>query len=282
MPPAITRSPGRPSPGPLALWALGLALAAGVSRPARAQAGAAAAPPGTVVLRGRVLARATDGPIRDAAIVLEGDSVRARTDSTGAFSVTGLVPGPHAVIVRAIGFVEVAFMAELRAGAKLEYMIRLDLVPVAQELAPVTVRTDAPVRPSYRLVDIERRRKTGRGQYLGLEEIEQSRASTLPDLTRGMRGVSMHCGGTLYGGGIGCRIQMVRAPNGCQPDYVVDGRVDNMFGGATPVRDIVALEIYTGPSDVPGEFAGTNAGGGVVVIWTRSGPTRRAKAKERG
>ena len=75
---------------------------------------------------------------------------------------------------------------------------------------------------------------------------------------------------------------MVRAPNGCQPEYVVDGRVDNMFGGVTPVRDIVALEIYTGPSDVPGEFAGTNAGCGVVVIWTRSGPTAKAKEKARG
>ena len=90
----------------------------------------------------------------------------------------------------------------------------------------------------------------------------------------------MHCGGSLYGSG--CRIQMVRAPNGCQPEYVVDGRVDNMFGGVTPVRDIVALEIYTGPSDVPGEFAGTNAGCGVVVIWTRSGPTAKAKEKARG
>ena len=53
---------------------------------------------------------------------------------------------------------------------------------------------------------------------------------------------------------------MVRAPNGCQPEYVVDGRVDNMFGGVTPVRDIVALEIYTGPSDVPGSSRGPTPG----------------------
>jgi hypothetical protein len=278
MPPASNRSLARRlAAAGAALLLAGQARAQGVPAPSAPTPTTA---PGTVVLHGRVVARATDGPVFGAAIVLEGDSVRARTDSTGAFIVRGLVPGAHAVIVRAIGFVEVAFSAELRAGASLQYLVRLDVASTAQELAPVTVTTDAPARPSYRLVDFERRRRTGRGQYLDMDEIEQSRASTLPDLTRGMRGVAMHCGGSLYGGG--CRIQMVRAPNGCQPEYVVDGRVDNMFGGVTPVRDIIALEIYTGPSDVPGEFAGSNAGCGVVVIWTRSGPPRKGKEKSRG
>lgn len=279
---SITALPAQPTPSRLlrrAAWAAG-ALAvllhpAGVRAqaglPARAEVSVVRT---TVALRGRVLARATDAPLRGAAIVLEGDSVHARTDSTGAFEVPGLVAGHHAVLVRAPGFVEVAFTAELRAGASLEYLVRLDVAPTAQPLAPVTVTSDAPVRPSYRLVDFERRRRSGRGQYLGADEIEQSRAATLPDLTRGMRGVTTQCGGTFFGG---CRIQMVRAHNGCQPEYVVDGRVDNMFGGVTPVRDIVALEIYTGPSDVPGEFAGRNAGCGVVVIWTRSGPQRNER-----
>jgi hypothetical protein len=68
---------------------------------------------------------------------------------------------------------------------------------------------------------------------------------------------------------------MVRAPMNCPPDYVIDGQFDNGFGPSTPIRDIVALEVYTGPADVPGEFAGRTAGCGVVVVWTRSGPTRR-------
>jgi hypothetical protein len=44
-----------------------------------------------------------------------------------------------------------------------------------------------------------------------------------------------------------------------------------MFGPLVPVRDIQAIEVYTGASDVPGEFAGTNAGCGVIVIWTTNG-----------
>jgi hypothetical protein len=125
---------------------------------------------------------------------------------------------------------------------------------------------------SYRLQDFERRRRTGRGQYLTDVEIRKSTASNVQDLTRGMRGVTLHCGGTTEGG---CRIQMVRAPMNCPPDYVIDGQIDNTFGPGTPIRDIVALEVYTGPADVPGEFAGRTAGCGVVVLWTRSGPTRR-------
>jgi hypothetical protein len=238
-------------------------------RAARAQAPAAAG----LSLRGRVVDRASALPIRDAEVILARDSMRARTDSAGAFRFTGLSAGTHEVMVRVARFGEVSFTAELRAGSDPEYLIHLDAtVGAAQALAPVAVTGEAASPVSYRLVDFERRRRTGRGQYLTLEEIERSGASTVPDLTRGMRGVTTHCGG-----GGGCRLQMVRAPNGCQPEYVVDGRTDNMFGAQTPIRDIVGMELYTGPSDVPGEFAGRNAGCGVVVIWTRAGPDRRAK-----
>jgi hypothetical protein len=68
---------------------------------------------------------------------------------------------------------------------------------------------------------------------------------------------------------------MVRAPARCAPEYIVDERTDNMFGPSVPIRDIEAIEVYLGPSDVPGEFAGSNSGCGVVVIWTRSGPPRK-------
>jgi hypothetical protein len=61
----------------------------------------------------------------------------------------------------------------------------------------------------------------------------------------------------------------------CLPEFIVDDHVMNDFGPLTPIRDIVGLEVYTGPSEVPGEYAGRNAGCGVVVIWTRSGPTKK-------
>jgi hypothetical protein len=181
----------------------------------------------------------------------------------------GVQPGPQRFLVRALGFRPVDVSVSLLEGNQTLQDIELEVAPNdAQLLAPVAVQAHTTAE-SYRLVDFERRRRTGRGHYLADEEIKQSGALRLQDLVRGMRGVTEHCAGS------GCRIQMVRAREGCEPDYIVDGRIDNMFGSATPIRDIVGLEVYTGPSDVPGEFAGHTAGCGVIVIWTRAGPSRR-------
>jgi len=136
-------------------------------------------------------------------------------------------------------------------------------------LPTVTVNAE-PQASNYRLSDFNRRRITGRGQYLTDEQIKRSGAASLQEAMRGMRGVEMTCNGNEW-----CRIHMVRAPKNCSPEYVVDGHIDDMFGPTTPIRDIVGLEVYTGPSDVAGEFAGATAGCGVVVMWTRSGAEPR-------
>lgn len=243
--------------------------AVGLTPVARAGAQAPSA-----TLRGRVVDKAAAAGLARAEIVLVVDGRKVTADSVGRFIFGGLPAGSQHFVVRALGFAPVSFKIELYPGDELNRLIELDssrAATAAQQVEGVTVTAEAE-RVSYRMVDFERRRKTGRGQYLTEEQIYQSGANTLPDLTRGMRGVTTQCGG-----GGGCRIHMVRAQHGCDPEYVVDGRVDNWFGRLTPIRDIVGLEIYTGPSDVPGEFAGTNAGCGVVVIWTRHGPKAKRK-----
>jgi len=210
----------------------------------------------------------TSHALPGAQIILGSDARQVVTDSSGRYLVGGIPGGVHHVVVRALGFRPVEFSVTLHDGLQSLEDIQLDLAPGVQELAPVTSAAPAS-KGSYRLVDFERRRQTGRGHYLDDIQIRQSGASRLSDLMRGMRGVTEHCAGS------GCTIQMVRARPGCDPDYIVDGRMDNMFGSSTPIRDIVGLEVYTGPSDVPGEFAGKSAGCGVVVIWTRAGPDNR-------
>lgn len=222
----------------------------------------------TANIAGRVVIKGAASGVPGAEIVLEVDGRRAKADSTGQY-VFGQVPlGLQRLQFRALGFRPVDVSVRLEGGNQTLQDIEMEMVPAgAQPLPPIAV--DARATPeTYRLVDFERRRRTGRGHYLVDDEIRASGASRLQDLVRGMRGVTEHCTGN------GCRIQMVRAREGCEPDYVVDGRIDNMFGSSTPIRDIIGLEVYTGPSDVPGEFAGRSAGCGVIVMWTRSGPTR--------
>ena len=224
--------------------------------------------PGATLV-GRVVQKGdTSHAVAGAQIILGVDERHVVTDSSGSYLLGGIPAGVHHVVVRALGFRPVEFSVALHDGLQSLEDIQLDAAPGVQELAPVVIAAPAATAVSYRLVDFERRRQTGRGHYLDDIQIKQSGASRLSDLMRGMRGVTEHCAGS------GCTIQMVRARPGCDPDYIVDGRPDNMFGSSTPIRDIVALEVYTGPSDVPGEFAGKSAGCGVVVIWTRSGPDR--------
>jgi hypothetical protein len=223
-------------------------------------------------LTGRVVDRVSAAGIAGANIILVADGRRVATDSAGHFVFPNLTPGTIQFMVRAPSFPPVRLAVDMTAGDVIRTIVldSTEVGPAPHALPAVAVTEAAPV--SYRLADFERRRRTGRGQYLSDEQIKASGAANLQDATRGMRGVTLHCGGTAEGG---CRIQMVRAPMNCQPDYVIDGRVENMFGPATPIRDVVGLEVYTGPSDVPGEFAGRTAGCGVVVVWTRFGPTRR-------
>ena len=253
---AIQRERRRPVWLPASLMLLASLPHAGVAQPRGA------------IITGRVLQKGTANGIPRAEIVLQPGGRRVAADSTGQYAFVGLPPGPQRFLVRALGFRPVDVSVSLLDGNQTVQDIELEIAASdAQFLAPVAVQAHATAE-SYRLVDFERRRRTGRGHYVADEEIKQSGASRLQDLVRGMRGVTEHCAGN------GCRIQMVRAREGCEPDYIVDGRTDNMFGSATPIRDIVGLEVYTGPSDVPGEFAGRTAGCGVIVIWTRAGPPR--------
>ena len=137
-----------------------------------------------------------------------------------------------------------------------------------QRLAPST--TTAEPSRGVRYEDFERRLRTGRGQYVTRDVIEARGYNNLGDATRGLRGVTVECGGPR-----GCLIKMARTSPGCYPQYIVDGRPDNAFGPYIGIRDVEGIEVYTGAADVPGEFAGTGAGCGVVVIWTIAGPVKK-------
>lgn len=235
--------------------------------------GAAGAQSPPAQMSGRVTDAGTHAPLAGAAIVLLPDRRAVFTDSAGRYVFPGLPTGTVRLLVRATDYPATQVIVDLEPGAVVQRDIELDSTQLdTAELAPVTVNANAPVF-DYRLVGFEQRRRTGRGHYLTDDEIKKSGGSNLQDLTRGIPGVTLYCGGG--GPGHGCRIHMVRALQNCDPEYYVDGREDDVFGPTTPVHDIVGLEIYTGASEVPGEFSGSDAGCGVIAIWTRSGPPRR-------
>jgi hypothetical protein len=257
----------------------GFLLAGTAVRPAPAQASAE--------FTGRVLDAVTGRAIPNATVAVTTSGASARTDSAGRFRVTALPVGIHRFLVSARGYargaVSLAFAPQERMERDLELEpLGADTVSAGasavhtppdtskpQQLPGMEIAAD--VAPGRRFADFERRRSTGRGQYRTRAELEAGNFYTLQDAMRSMRGVRFNCAGNS------CRAQMVRAPLGCSPEYVVDERVDNMFGPLLPIRDIQGLEVYTGASDVPGEFAGRNSGCGVIVIWTTAGREARRR-----
>lgn len=240
----------------------------------------------TAEFRGRVLDATTGKGIPDATVAVTTTGGSARTDSLGQFRLPNLKVGIHRFLVSATGYSRGSLSLAFAAKEVMERDLELD--PVAAS-APATSASDEPAKDTSkaqalpgmavtadpalgrRFADFERRRSTGRGQYRTRAELEAGNYYTLQDAMRSMRGVRFNCAGNS------CRAQMVRAPLGCSPEYIVDERVDNSFGPTIPVRDIVGLEVYAGVSDVPGEFAGRNSGCGVIVIWTTSGREPRRK-----
>lgn len=226
---------------------------------------------GTARIYGMVIDRQSQAPLPNVQIVHMGDGRSVTSDSLGLYHFDKLASGLVRFMVRAPKYPSSMFVVALVPGEQMERDVELELAPGAAPRTPVLpeVRIDAPPSLGPRYADFERRRLTGRGQYMTAEEIAKTGAARLQQVVLILRGVHVDCGG-----GGGCFIQMTRAPMRCLPEYVVDDRVDNAFGPAVPAADIQGLEVYTGPADVPGEFAGRNAGCGLIVIWTKSGPPR--------
>ena len=227
-------------------------------------------------LRGLVSDKSTGRPVAGAQIAIVGENRRTTTDSSGRFSLAGLPAGEAHLTVRAAGFPQRRVAINLVEAGTIDRAIELDSTAAtrmaeAQALPEVSVTAPA-TRVNYRLVDFERRRQLGRGQFMTESEIVKSGAYNVADAVKNMRGVVYDCGG-----GAGCYIHMARAPLRCLPEFIVDGHEMNDFGPHTPIRDIIGLELYTGPTEVPGEYAGRFAGCGVIVIWTRSGPTPKSQ-----
>lgn len=226
-------------------------------------------------VRGVVTDHSTSKAVADAQVSIVGQNHVATTDSAGRYLLSRVPVGASRLLVRASGFPAAHFDLELNQGDTVVKHIQLDSTEAgrlaAAQTLPAVAVTAPETQTNYRLADFERRRHTGRGQYLTEDQIVKSGAYDVADAVKNMRGVLYDCSGGS------CSVRMAEAPMRCTPEYVVDGQVMNDFGPSTPIRDIIGLEVYTGPADVPGEYAGRYAGCGVIVIWTRSGPTRKGK-----
>jgi hypothetical protein len=217
-------------------------------------------------LRGRVLDSEIGQPLPDARVRIRGGPAQLITDSLGRFQAEQLSAGDVEVMIQLLGYAPGIFKVNLPPSGTLERDFAHDFT--GHRLPEQVVRARAEkLTPRY--VDFERRRQRKLGAYFRWDELEKHGYSSLGDALRTVRGIKIKCNQETFE----CFAFMARTPQ-CQPTWWVDGVEVRSFHENTSIRDVYGVEVYRGPGEVPGEYSGSNAACGVIVVWTKSRPFR--------
>lgn len=215
---------------------------------------------------GRVVDSETGQALPGAKVVIRGVSAPLTTDSVGRFEARALRAGETQVRIEQLGYAAGDFRVRLPEAGAVERVFSLDFT--GDRLPEVAVRARIEqLMPRY--LDFERRRHRGLGAFFRWDELRKESYGSVGDALRTVRGVRMQCNQQTFE----CFAIMTRTPN-CRPVWYLDGMEAGSFNENTPIRDIYGMEIYRGQGEVPGEFSGSNAACGVIVIWTKSKPFR--------
>ena len=215
-----------------------LSLASGVSALAQHQSG------GTI--SGTVLDEA-GRPIDGADVYAFPEKNRAKSDSTGRFSIGGLPSGFYHVRVRRIGFRPAEVTTDLNTGGHADVKIELAARPVL--LDSVIVQADGKcIATSFRGFNCRKQR--GKGIYLTDDDIADKGAIELGEVFRDIDGFRLETRPTRYGP----KPSPFSTRGGCI-NALVNGRPLSLTN-PLPLyaTDLIAVEIYPTASTAPTEY----------------------------
>lgn len=222
----------------------------------------------TATLSGQVVSAMTGGPLDDVRVVLKGSGLGAFTDSTGGFTIQNAPPGRDTVQVSLIGFAEEQVPLTLKPGHVTSVTLMLSETVLRVEDITVEVRRRDQIG---KLSGFWNRENKGLGAFIPPEQIEEQDPQHPSALLRGIAGVRV--GAYRFGR---APITISRSRRDCEPVYYVDGTVNQNFHIDDMNRDdLLAVEVYRGPSEVPPRFAFQGGNCGAIVVWTREGRNRR-------
>ena len=241
-----------------------------------------------VQAQGSILGLVTDqakAPVRDAEVLIEKIPAVTKTDSTGHFRFRSLPPGLHRVTVRRLGYAPASVDIGLKDQETVS--VQVELTQRAQPLPEVPVEGSTSSLGS-RFSDFERRRSSGVGQFLTLEDLASERSKPLGDVLVRLRGVylvrsaaaacltstrgaqsvrnaaSGYCGNQSVDGAY-CPVAVFM--NG-HPAYT--GHSEEIFNlNAMHADEVAGVEYYSGSGTLPREFGAPRGTCGALVIWTK-------------
>jgi hypothetical protein len=203
-----------------------------------------------------VVTDSSGSPIVQADVVLRPTRQRARTDSLGAFSISGVANGSYSVSARKIGYTPDLYDVKISSGGTVRVKLMLALNPL--DTVTVTANRECPL---FSLSGFFCRRRAGGGTFLDYPDIDDRSALYTADLFRDIPGfrVSLHSTGR---GGVMPYPERMKI--GACVVYIVDGHAVQTWG-AVPAytRELTAMEIYTPPDTIPSELKR-------ITIWQNS------------
>jgi len=216
------------------------------------------------ILRGRVIDSEIGQPIAGATIRIRRRAEPLTTDTLGRFEARDLSEGDTEITIQVIGYARGAFWMRMPASGEVDHEFALDFTGARLPAVVVEARAEKLER---RYVEFEQRRHRQMGAYLRWDDL--TAYNSVGDALRSVRGVRIRCNQQTFE----CFAYMARTPN-CQPTWWVDGVEVHSFHESTSIRDVYGIEVYRGAGEIPAEFTGSNAGCGVIVVWTKSRPFR--------
>lgn len=226
-------------------------------------------------LQGVVLESGSQARVQGASITLLDTTftaiVTTSTNSSGAFRIQAPGPGSYFVLTEALGYRPVMDgILDFEEGGSMTVEIYLEPKPIELDSLKIAVERVE----TYQLLEragFNDRVASGFGAFITPEEIRKRNPRFFFELFRNTPGVRV-TGSALNSTTIELTHGSVRGAT-CTPPVYVDGiPVSLEFGGleaAVSVDQIAGVEVYTRASSVPLEWGGTNAGCGIVLIWTR-------------
>ncbi|MEP6493150.1 MAG: TonB-dependent receptor [bacterium] len=227
------------------------------------------------VIHGRVTDAATNERVTGALVTVVGDTVQARSDDNGRFTITVHRAGANIINVRRLGYSTLSRTVDIAAGDTAEVELRLQ--PASAPLDTVSVK--AAETPLIGLDAFERRRAQKKGGfYVTRADIDHLVPSQTSDLLRRASGVEV-VQKALKTAVVSKRGMVIRMGQPQPVLCIIPIGMDGLVLGPDydindiPVNDIHGIEVYSGPATVPVEYRNSLPNGfcGLVMIWTRHG-----------
>jgi hypothetical protein len=216
-------------------------------------------------------------PVANARVEIAGVDGGATTNDRGVGRIDRVPAGNRIVSASRIGYTAARMAVEFRTGETVARTITLTSEPVALAgVSATAARNDATLTRQ----GFYQRQKIGLGAFMTGDAIDRLRPARTVDLFRRMRGFSV----ILTRRGF-YEVATNRGP--ANLNVSCDGPLVFLDGILVPARSsnredmltfvnpesLAGIEAYPGPSTVPAQYNLPGAACGVILLWTRTGPS---------